>query len=329
MSFNDIRRISYERLTQRVAMDKPYKDSGNAYPLGERRYSDRHFRREEDGSFTIWYADREAIDNRYGKSNDKGTNYSNNSSYMDKRMIGIVRPDNSFEFIVDTSMGENMLLSQGLNAHVHNDKSKGGLVYEKRKVGNSGRFIHPVFRGLRINCDTGEAMTPYSVFLPKVKRKEANEVMEKYQEFTTVFSTMIGPMDDRGIWEVYEDLYKHEGGGERDKWRSLDMAVVKRLIDERKYVDAGCLFALLNSSSYMRWRIEWEMERDEQPSAGTSLGFRWRERAKDDVAKKFRKMILKEHPEVFTFVELEKDDPLPTSQWGIEVRVGNQPVARL
>ena len=100
MSFNDIRRISYERLMQRTKIDRPYKDSGNAYPLGDRRYSDRHFRHEADGTFTIWYADRESIDNKYGKSNDKGAHYANNSSYMDNRMIGRVHPDNSFEFVV-------------------------------------------------------------------------------------------------------------------------------------------------------------------------------------------------------------------------------------
>ena len=328
MSFNDIRRISYERLMQRTKIDRPYKDSGNAYPLGDRRYSDRHFRHEADGTFTIWYADRESIDNKYGKSNDKGAHYANNSSYMDNRMIGRVHPDNSFEFVVMTSQGENMLLTEALGAWVHHEKAKGGTVFEKRKVANSGKYIHPVFKGLRINCDTGEAVTPYSVFLPVVNRKAAKEVMSQYQDFITVFSTMIDSMDERGIWEVFEDLYRHEAQGDREKWRGLDASKVKQFIDEKKYVDAGCLFALLNSSSYMRWRIEWEMEKDTQ-SASSSISHRFKDNAKRDVTTKFRQMILKQHPEVFTFKELEAGDPLPSSQWGIEIRVGNQPVVRL
>lgn len=328
MSFNDVRRISYDRLIQRIALDKPYKDSGNAYPLGDRRYSDRHFRHEANDTFTIWYADRESIDNKYGRSNDKQNALAQNQHYYDNRMIGIVHPDNSFEFTVDTSQGENMLLTHALGAWVHHEKSKGGTVYEKRKVGNSGKHIHPVFKGLRINCDTGEAVTPYSVFLPVVKRKAANEVMAKYQDFITVFKTMVDSMDDRGIWEVFEDLYKHEAEGSKENWRSLDIAVVKRLIDEKKYVDAGCLFSLLNRTSHMRWRIEWQMDNETLPVA-QSLSYGWRGQAKKDVTTNFRKEILKQHPEVFTFTELEAGDPLPASQWGVEVRVGNQPVERL
>lgn len=328
MSFNDIRRISYDRLMQRTKTDRPYKDSGNAYPLGERRYSDRHFRHEADGTFTIWYGDREVIDNKYGKSNDKQDIHAQNNDFYDRRMIGRVHPDNSFEFVVDTSQGENMLLTEALGAWVHHDKSKGGTVFEKRKVGNSGKYIHPVFKGLRINCDTGEAVTPYSVFLPVVNRKAAKEVMSQYQDFITVFSTMIDSMDDRGIWEVFEDLYEHEAQGDKDKWRSLGAGTVKRFIDEKKYVDAGCLFALLNSSSYMRWRVEWVMDNDTQ-SGIDYLGRRFKDNAKKDVSTKFRKMILKQHPEVFKFTEIEAGDPLPASQWGVEVRVGKQPVVRL
>ena len=193
---------------------------------------------------------------------------------------------------------------------------------------NSGKYIHPVFKGLRINCDTGEAVTPYSVFLPVVNRKAANEVMSQYQDFITVFSTMIDSMDERGIWEVFTDLYKHEAGGDKDKWRNLGTGTVKRFIDEKKYVDAGCLFSLLNSSSYIRWRVEWEMEKDDQ-SGGSSINHRFKQNAKKDIDTKFRKMVLKQHPEVFTFKELEAGDPLPASQWDIEVRVGNQPVVRL
>lgn len=327
MSFNDIRRISYDRLVQRVATNKPYKGSGNAYPLGERRYSDRHFRREEDGTFTIWYADRETVDNKFGRTNDKQTVFGNSPNYYENHMLGRVHPDNSFEFTTGTSQGENMLLSEALCAWVHHDKSKGGTVYEKRRVGGS-KYVHPVFRGLRINCETGEAMTPYSVFLPVVKRKAANEVMDKYQEFINTFSVMISSMDERGIWEVFTDLYTHEGESNRDTWRSLDMAVVKRLIDERKYVDAGCLFTMLSKTSHMQWRVEWYMDRDIQTGNG-SLGHNWVDQAIKDVGTNFRKRILKQHPEVFTFTELDKGDPLPSSQWGVDIRVGDQSVVRL
>lgn len=323
MSFYDVRRISYDRLTQRVASDKPYKDSGNAYPLGDRRYSDRHFRHEKDGTFTIWYSDREIVDNKYGKFNDKSDRYINYTDSVNRRMVGIVRPDNSFEFVVETAMGENMLLSRALSANVHHDKSKGGTVYEK------GRLNHPVFRGLRINCDTGEAMTPYSVFLPKVKRKAANEVMQKYEDFIAIFSAMISSMDDRGIWEVFMDMYTHEAESDEGLWRGLDMAVVKRLIDEKKYVDAGCLFHMLSRGSHMRWRVEWQMREDAQSATNNTLSSNWRINAQRDISVNFRKMILKQHPEVFVFTELEKNAHLPSSQWSLLIQSDGNPVFRL
>ena len=322
MSFYDIKRISYARLVNRIAMDRPYKDSGNAYPLGDRKYSDRHFRHEDDWSFTIWYADRELIDNKYGKSNDKQGHLAQNKDHYDNRMIGIVRPDNSFEFVTGTSQGENMLLSMALGGCLYHDKSKGGTVYKSDGV------THPVFKGLRINCDTDEAMTPYTVFLPRVKRRAANEVMEEYQEFINTFGVMIDSMDDRGVWEVFEDLYTHEAKGDKEMWRSLDISVVKRLIDEKKYVDAGCLFTMLSKTAHMRWRVEWHMLNDTHPNS-KSLPHSWRSQAKKDATVNFRKMILTQHSGVFDFVELKAGGPLPASQWGLLVQSGGSPVVRL
>lgn len=323
MSFYDVRRISYDRFVQRAATDNPYKGSGNAYPLGERRYSDRHFRREDDGTFTIWYADREMVDNKFGRINDKADTYGKDQDeYYARRMIGRVHPDNSFEFTAGTAQGENMLLSRGLNGHLHHDVSKGGTVFKR------DRFSHPVFKGLRINCDTGEAMTPYTVFLPTLKRKEAHNVMSGYQEFIRVFQTMINSMDDLGIWGVLEDLYKIEAQGDRELWRNLDMSVVKRLIAEKKYVDAGCLFAMLSRGSHIRWRVEWYIQNGSQPNS-QNLGFGWRNTALNSIARDFRRKVLKQHPEVFALAELKQGDPLPSSQWGVRVEVNGQSVIRL
>lgn len=329
MSFNDIRRVNHDRLKTLVLAISPYKGSGNAYPLGERRYSDRHFRKESDGTFSVWYADRELVDNKFGRSNDKSDIWtSNNSGYYERRLLGRVHPDNTYEFINHSGQGENMMLSQALGAYLHHDQSKGGTVYQKRKVGDSGLIIHPVFKGLRINCDTGEAVTPYSVFLPKVNRKAANGVMSKYKEFITVFQTMINTMDDRGIWEVYEDLYKIEAENDKEVWRHMDVTTVKRLIDEKKYVDAGCLFAMFTRATHMRWRVERCAEGDYY-QLNQPLGYGWRTSAMRAIDTDFRKMILKQHPDVFSYHELEQGSPLPSSQWGVEVRVNGQAVKRM
>lgn len=323
MSFYDVRRISYDRLAQYAKTHIPYKGSGNAYPLGERRYSDRHFRCEDDGTFTIWYADREVVDNKFGRTNDKADVYGKDQDeFYARRRIGRVHPDNSFEFMASTAQGENMMLSKALNGCLQHDVSRGGTVFKR------GKFYHPVFNGLRINCETGEAVTPYTVFLPTLKRKEANNVMSGYQEFIRVFQTMINSMDDLGIWGVFEDLYKIEAQGDKELWRNLDMPVVKRFIEEKKYVDAGCLFAMLSRGGHIRWRVEWYIQNGSQPNS-LNLGFGWRNTALNSIARDFRREVLKQHPEVFTLVELKQDDPLPSSQWGVQVKVNGQPVNRL
>lgn len=328
MIFYDIKRVSYEALETITKLQAPYKDSGNAYPLGARKHSDRHFRREQDGTFTLWYTDRQMADNLYGRTNDKADRYNIYKDNLDRRMIGRVYPDNTFEFNHSTGMGENMLLAECLGATVSHDKRRGGTVYTK--VRGNQTIMHPVFKGLKIDCTTGEAKTPYAVFLPTVNRKAASDMMKQYQDFINVFTSSIKAMDDAGIWEVYVDLYKHEAG-DRDGWYGLDMSVVRRLINEYKYVDAGCLFTMLNGSSYFLWRVSYELE--DRENAGSRLTPplppRWRTRAHNDVTTKFRKEILKQHPEVFGFKQLQPGEALPTSQWGLRVEVGGEPVHRL
>lgn len=323
MAFYDIPRVDYQTLLARTKRQAPYQDSGNAYPLGDRKYSDRHFRCEEDGTFTLWYADRKVVDNAYGRPNDKESSYNEYKSSHDRRLIGRVYPDNTFEFTNPTHMGTNLLLDSALRANVTYKKNMGGTVYRR------GSTMHPVFKGLRIKIDTGEAVTPYKAFLPVVNRKAANETMREYRDFINVFTSSIKVMDTKGIWEVYADMYSHEAEGDEMVWRSLDMAVVKRLIDEKKYIDAGCLFTMLESMGHLGWRVAYEMHKNpEERGAFGVIPSSWKTHAHNAIALKFRQRILKQHLDVFKFEELPVSGPLPSSQWGLRIECDGKPVER-
>jgi len=333
MTFYDVRHFNYERFVRFTKNNAPYKDSGNAYPLGERRYSSRHFRAEEDGSFTVWYADRETVDNKFGKKNDKAKRLDQHGNFYERQKLGIVRPDNTFEFLPDLSAGDNMLLCNVLGAYIHHDKARGGTIFEKTDRSAGMELIHPVFRGLRVNCDSGQTATPYQVFLPKVKRKVANQIMSRYSEFFSVFQTMIKAMDDRAISSVYIDLYEQNASKDKGAWRALNFTDVKRMIDEKRYVDAGCLFSMLSQQTHIRWRVEWHMntyqERTVPDPPFIPLPSNWRSNVMNDLKSNFRKKILREHTEAFDFVEQRAGLELPASQWEVIVKADGKSVIRL
>ena len=326
-SFYDVRLASYNSLKNYVQTHAPYKNSKNAYPLGERRYSDRHFRAESDESFSLWYLDRELVDNYYGATNDKHPDAIQNEAYYSKNMLGKVHPDNSFEFTsMRTSVGSNMILSEALGAHVHNDQSRGGCAYTRNG------FWHPVFKGLRVDISSGKAVTPYTVFHPIVKRKEAREVMHKYAEFIVVFKTMIAQMTDRGISEVYEDLFNNRFGGDRDKFRASCMSDVLDFINQRDYMSAGCLFVSLRLNS-ISWRVEYTFAKDHPQILGNDgvMGFphKFRENATGIVETRLREHILPLHEDVFTYKQLEQGEKVPASIWGSRIKVNGAPVIRI
>ena len=63
--FNDVKQVwagglTYDKMVERTKTIKPYRGGlSNAYPMGWREYSPRHFRANKDGSFSIYYKNRE------------------------------------------------------------------------------------------------------------------------------------------------------------------------------------------------------------------------------------------------------------------------------
>ena len=321
MAFYDIQYINYKNL-ETISRSKPFRGSDNAYPLGDRRYSARHFRKEEDGSFSIWYLNRETSDEFQAGTLSEGQ--KRNEEWYARRKLGIVRPDNSFEFINTTGQGENMLLCEGLRGGLSHCANKGGVVFRR------GEHIHPVFIGLRINCDTGESMTDYKLFQAVVNRKQANQYMKQFSEFKTIAPVMLNSMDDAGVLQVYDDMYEIH----RDSFKTLNEKQVMQLVHEGKYVDALCLFSMITNQM---WEIKHGTEHRYKaretgeivPNHLSRLPTRFKERTMRVLETKFRDLAVSTQEDLFESRELQAGKELPESKWDLRVTVNGVAMKRL
>ena len=298
MGFHDIDRISYESLANKVKNNKPYRDSGNAYPLGYREYSSRHFRALDDGSFSIWYMHREMSD-KLGKGE------LTEEYYADKKPLGIVRPDNSFEFteINGLHQGENTLLSELLGVYIHQVKNKGGAVMTV----TSGKEEYPIFTGLRFDIETKKPLTEFEVVQPTLNRKKSNAVMKSYKEFLSVYPMFINAMNDKAGIEVIKDLYE-----QFDKFSvlKLNQLTVKEAVDKKHYVDAAIMLYLIKAH-WVRSHFAYHLK---EGSSDTRLSNDWQGDVKDIVDRHFRKTILSQSSDAFDWVTLTKGK-LCESSW--------------
>ena len=313
--FGDVGFVGRERLERIVATDKPYKYSKNAYPYGDRKYSARHFRVLENGDYEIWHMNRTTVD-------DYLAGKESQHDYRKWGLVGIVRADNTFEFTKSVGQSEAMLLTEAMNANVYNNARLGGAIYTKHNL------THPIFRGMRVDLKTGDAVTPYITVHRTLKRKEARELDKQYEEFRTVYKAMSNAMDNRGLMELMIDVMSEN---EIERVSDIDFSVVRRLIDEKKYLDAGMLFGAANFRA--NWYITYAFDSVKNESRSmeevvNSYGGHIKSAANWDPAK-FRKALYKHSPQVFTTEERAAGTKLTESTWGFGTIVDGKVAERL
>lgn len=233
--FYDVMGISYEKLKKQIETTKPYRGSKDAYPLGYREYSDRHFRAREDGTFDIFYCDRTKRD-----ALEKG---EIEAGWVGRRHLATLHPNNDLEFVNTTYMGDNLLMTRLSGAHVQHCRGMGGTILKSRG------FPHPVFQNMRYNLTTHEVVTPYKVFQGAVNRKATAEMMQRYEEFIKVAPIMISQLDEGGVRQTIDDLDKQFGLKNRVGF----FPDVIELVEKKHYVDAGLLYMLDNRFGRSYW----------------------------------------------------------------------------
>ena len=336
MPFYDVER--FVNLHKVVEYNKPYRGSTNIYPLGSRRYSDRHFTANADGTYDVWYLDKNiAEDVRNGVLTE---GQKRHYTYYDQCFLGTVHPDGTYEFKRGGwGFGTNILLTEGLGMRVHHDRKRGGTIV-------SGHAVkHPVFRGLRIDMRTGAAVTPYVVHTRNAKRKETKDYFAQYVDKIEVAFKMLEAMDEAGIKDVYRDLFTQyatpsESVSNTQVNKTLlnvDRSTVNQLFDKGYGVDALCLYTILAEHGTYGLMRDWDV-RNLMGTHGYSRidgmgGKRYANIMRASTNNHLRTFLLSHAPadvqETLFEFNVAPKETVPTSKWGIRVtRAGGIPVNR-
>jgi hypothetical protein len=228
-------------------------------------------------------------------------------------VIGLVRPDNSFEFVGDSYlMGCNSVMSSFSTGRFSNDSRRGGLLYCQRESTRSVPYMLPIYKGLKVDCDTMRPFEPIVVTGKHVDRKASKALMAGYKDFYAVAETMCKVMDI--------DLFLETAKSVRDEYGlSPSTGEVSIMIDKltvEKPIDAMFLYMLTFNSgridSYIHNR-NWG-----KPDSPMYIF--------DLMKRRLNKHLYESNRSIFKDVIYKGGDQLPSSEWGYELTVNGKQV---
>jgi len=353
-----MRALNYHKLLGITNSVPPFRGNVNRFPIGNRKQNNKYFlRREENGQtvFDIAYGESwtgEKIDKRqyvdyklaHRKVKDKDSyvsKYQNYGSapdgigwmaiprdfeyYIRRRghnIMGTVRPDNTFEFTKNLyHQGDRCFLSAHSAGYFTTDSRRGGLVYSYDMRQADAPF-HVVWRGMRVNCETMESVTPYEVVINHVDRKAGKSLLSKYEHMFKVSEVMLKAMDLDGITKTCIEIVEGIHGVDSVKGHTWQNE--KELLQEaEKYIDSAPLDAfLLHAIAYDTKRVAYRMRygsnhyyNDDSP-----------EEIFIATKRKIAKEIYKKSEGIFKPVVYEGGKRFPSCEWGVKVMVNGQQV---
>lgn len=145
-------------------------------------------------------------------------------SIKDFDIVGVVRSDNTFEFTQEKYLGQG---TRYFLTHMFggtywraftSQVRKGGVVYEEYSEGNTVKTI-PIFKGQRLDLATNTSVINYTVHLPRVNRKRANQVLGgrklEFKFMESVFKAMPSDVFINELQDTFKDVF----GEAKDVWR--------------------------------------------------------------------------------------------------------------
>lgn len=333
-------RFSYEALRHRTLTTPPYRGSQNRFPLESRTSNRKVFLvRQEDGVdvYDIVYGLRwdrveitkeqydalQGVDcHKYPIYDDKGKPIPDMFEYHQyhKRfnVLGTVRPDNTFEFNKEYyHQGERTVLSGWARGVFSNDSRRGGMVYNNYHT----KEFHPIWKGMRVHCETMLPTTPYEIFIYHVDRKKSKDVIAKYAHFFKVSEVMLKNMNVKTLFEVTKDVVQQTF--DKDITTTYDInkkqcvEAAEKLIDDAP-LDAFALYALAYEVGRINYRIRWTEISREEMSAHDEFY--------TQLKRTMSKEIYRDNPTVFKQVKCESGRRIPATDWGALVYVDGKQV---
>ena len=332
--------LNYTRLNSISHSVPPYRGSTNRFPIGNRRHNTKYFLvRDEDGQrvFDIVHGQnwkhvtmtKEEYDEyaklgmqRLNKYQDADGTWEYYRYEVYPNILGVVRPDNTFEFTGRSyGQGDRGILSSYTHGYLCTDSRRGGMIWTGRLHGNGYRGAFPIYKGLRVGCDSMHPTKPITVVGRKVDRKVGKDLLATYKDFYATTEVMTKAMDyEIFVKTMVEVLSEHIG--KPDTFSTMiNWAVcaekAKTLIDSAP-LDAAMLYIYGWDVGSMRWNVRRFVD--------TSYG---RYSAHEDtphdmfinLKRRLNKEIYKANDTVFKKVEYTNGEMYPPSEWGYTVMV--------
>lgn len=335
--------FNYTRLNSIANSVTPYRGTLNRFPIANRRENTKYFLVGEDNGervFNIVYGTRnmhvnltkEEYDLAAKQGDGRVFEYQGNYSRYEPvpNILGVVRPDNTFEFTSENGYGQGnrYFLSSFSHGYYTTDSRRGGVIWKMPRV---GRML-PIFKGLRVGCDTMQPTKEFTLIGKKVNRKVGKDTLAHYENFYKVAEVMVKAMDYATFMSAaYEVLKDHEMVNE-DKRFSYYMEpreeehyrVKAESLTMDAPFDALVLYSMLFDTNSMRWNMRRYM--DDGLVARYSRNDDHPHMMFINMKRKLNKEIYKQNADVFKPVEYKMGEVFPPSEWGYTIMVDGQEV---
>jgi hypothetical protein len=191
--FSDVNyRKKFSDYLNQTKNEKPYRsaDGKIRYPLGNRRYSNRHW---------------EFLNNN--------PNSGSILLYYQNSLLGIAHSDDSFEYRMEVGrtsygQGEAGAVSQAGPGWVYSCSNLGGGIYQTKKYRSGEESVkYPLFEGLRVNMSDGliHHSCQYLLHTNILNRKETTQYRKPYEQMFKLADIMLRNMQLDAIHHEFDD----------------------------------------------------------------------------------------------------------------------------
>ena len=191
--FSDVNyRKRFSDYLNQTKNEKPYRsaDGKIRYPLGNRRYSNRHW---------------EFLNNN--------PNSGSILLYYQNSLLGIAHSDDSFEYRMEVGrtsydQGEAGAVSQAGPGWVYSCSNLGGGIYQTKKYRSGEESVkYPLFEGLRVNMSDGliHHSCQYLLHTNILNRKETTQYRKPYEQMFKLADIMLRNMQSDAIKHEFDD----------------------------------------------------------------------------------------------------------------------------
>ena len=333
--------LNYTRLNGISNSVSPYRGSVNRFPIASRRHNTKYFLvRNDEGErvFDIVHGTRwkhitltKQEHDEFAKlgiprlnsyqAHDNTWEYYRYEVYPN--ILGVVRPDNTFEFTANNyGQGDRGILSTYGHGELSTNSRMGGMIWMGAQGGklrnDKTRGAIPIYKGLRVDCETMQPTKPITVIGRKVDRKVGKDLLAGYTNFYATTEVMTKAMDYEVFVKTMTEVLNEHMGEINSNTDWSEFARKGKEVIHTAPLDAAMLYIYAWDIGNMRWNlrrfVDSQMSRYSAHEDTPHTMFL-------NLKRRLNKEIYKAHEKVFKKVEYVDGEMYPPSEWGYTVMV--------